>query len=63
MLRSLNQMVSSSTQNFAMFMLLAVFGLFMGITISGKFDTKWGYVLSAIAVVFGLFVLKANRVF
>lgn len=63
MLQSLRASVSSSTQSFAMFMLLSVFVLFMGITISAKFDSKWGYVIALVAVVFGLFVLKANRIF
>ena len=51
----------ASTQ-FAFAIMISLFLLAVGGGIVAKFDSKWGYVLMLLAVVFGLFTLRANRI-
>ena len=50
------------TSQFPTAIMLAVFLLFMGVAITAKFESKMGYVFMAIAVAFGLYALRMNRI-
>lgn len=51
-----------STSQFPLAILLSVFMIAMGATVVAKFDSKWGYVIIGLAVLFGLFTLRARGI-
>ena len=43
-------------------MVFAVFVLFLGAGLAAKMDSRWGYVIMLIAIVFGVFVLRTHGI-
>ena len=59
----MNWLNSFVDRNDVTVIMISVLGLFLGLALAMKMDTKWGYVIAALAGVLCLYTLKVNGIF